>query len=144
MTIQEQAATLVEEFTFLDDWMDKYTHIIEMARDLAPLSEAEKTEQNIVRGCQSQVWLVAGVENDQVVFRADSDGVITKGLIAMLVGVLSGHPPQEIIDADLSFLDQIGVREHLSPNRSNGLSAMMKQMKYYAVALQAQQKMSSN
>ena len=144
MTIQEQAATLVEEFTFLDDWMDKYTHIIEMARDLAPLSEAEKTEQNIVRGCQSQVWLVAGVENDQVVFRADSDAVITKGLIAMLVRVLSGHPPQEIIDADLSFLDQIGVREHLSPNRSNGLSAMMKQMKYYAVALQAQQKMSSN
>lgn len=141
MTIQEQAATLVEEFEFLDDWMDKYTHIIEMARDLAPLSEAEKTEENIVRGCQSKVWLVAGTEENQVVFRADSDAVITKGLIAMLVRVLSGHTPQAIIDADLSFLDKIGVREHLSPNRSNGLSAMMKQMKFYAIALQAQQKM---
>lgn len=141
MTIQEIAETLVEEFEFLDDWMDKYTHIIEMARELEPLPESEKTEDNIVRGCQSQVWLVAGNEDGKVVFKADSDAVITKGLIAMLVRVLSNHSPSEIINADLTFLDTIGVREHLSPNRSNGLSAMMKQMKYYAMALKAQQEM---
>ena len=140
MTIQETANEIVEEFEFLEDWMDKYTHIIEMARELAPLPEEYRKEDHLVRGCQSQVWLGAEMEGEKVHFHADSDALITKGLIAMLVRIFNDQPPQDIIDADLSFLDQIGVREHLSPNRSNGLNAMLKQMKYYAVAWQAKNK----
>ena len=139
MSIAELSEELVEEFDFLEDWMDKYTHLIEMAKELDPLPEEYKDEDHIVRGCQSKVWLHAQQEKDKVKFLADSDAIITKGLIAMLVRVLSNHSAKEIMEADLSFLDKIGVREHLSPNRSNGLNAMLKQMKYYAIAMHAKE-----
>ena len=139
MSIAEIASEVVEEFDYLEDWMDKYTHLIEMARELEPLPEQYKDEDHIVRGCQSKVWLHAEQEAGKVKFLADSDAVITKGLIAMLVRVLSDHSAKEIMEADLSFLDKIGVREHLSPNRSNGLNAMLKQMKYYAIAMHAKE-----
>lgn len=139
MSIKELSDELVEEFEYLDDWMDKYTHLIELGRELETMPEEYKNEDHIVRGCQSQVWLHAKQSGSKVKFLADSDAVITKGLIAMLVRVLSNHSAKEIMEADLSFLDKIGVREHLSPNRSNGLNAMLKQMKYYAIAMHAQQ-----
>ena len=139
MSIAELSEELVEEFEFLEDWMDKYTHLIEMAKELDPLPEEYRDEDHIVRGCQSKVWLHAQQEEDKVKFLADSDAIITKGLIAMLVRVLSNHSAKEIMEADLSFLDKIGVREHLSPNRSNGLNAMLKQMKYYAIAMHAKE-----
>lgn len=130
---------LIEEFSLFDDWMDKYQHIIEMGQTLPGLEETEKTEDNIVHGCQSQVWLVADTSGDAVSYRADSDAIITKGLIAMLIRVLSGQQPDTILQSELEFVDQIGIREHLSPTRSNGLNAMIKQMKYYALAAKAQQ-----
>lgn len=139
MSIAELSEELVEEFDFLEDWMDKYTHLIEMGRELEPMPDEYKDEEHIVRGCQSKVWLHAEQEGSKVKFLADSDAIITKGLIAMLVKVLSNHSAKEIMDADLSFLDKIGVREHLSPNRSNGLNAMLKQMKYYAIAMHAKE-----
>lgn len=136
-TIKEIEAEIIEEFSFFDDWMDKYQHIIEMGQSLTSLAEDKKTDDNIVHGCQSRVWLSASPQPDQIEYRADSDAIITKGLIAMLIRVLSGQPPQEILNADLAFVDAIGIREHLSPTRSNGLTAMIKQMKYYALAAQA-------
>lgn len=136
-TIKEIEAEIIEEFSFFDDWMDKYQHIIEMGQSLSSLAEDKKTDDNIVHGCQSRVWLSASPQPDQIEYRADSDAIITKGLIAMLIRVLSGQPPQEILNADLAFVDAIGIREHLSPTRSNGLTAMIKQMKYYALAAQA-------
>ncbi|MEM6802387.1 MAG: SufE family protein [Bacteroidota bacterium] len=139
MSIAEIASEVVEEFDYLEDWMDKYTHLIEMARELDPMPKTYKDEDHIVRGCQSKVWLHAEQEAGKVKFLADSDAVITKGLIAMLVRILSNHSAKEIMEADLSFLDKIGVREHLSPNRSNGLNAMLKQMKYYAIAMHAKE-----
>ncbi|MDW3651528.1 MAG: SufE family protein [Bacteroidia bacterium] len=139
MSIAELSEELVEEFDFLEDWMDKYTHLIELGRELEPMPDEYKDEEHIVRGCQSKVWLHAEQEGSKVKFLADSDAIITKGLIAMLVKVLSNHSAKEIMDADLSFLDRIGVREHLSPNRSNGLNAMLKQMKYYAIAMHAKE-----
>ncbi len=138
--IQEIAAEIIDEFAFLDDWMDKYQHIIDLGKSLPPLDEAHKTDENIVRGCQSQVWLVPSLDGSQVVFHADSDAFITKGLIALLVRVFSGHTPEEVLNADLTFIDQIGIREHLSPTRSNGLNAMVKKMKMYALAYQAMNK----
>lgn len=138
--IQEIAAEIIDEFAFLDDWMDKYQHIIDLGKSLPPLDEAQKTDENIVRGCQSQVWLVPSLEKSHVVFHADSDAFITKGLIALLVRVFSGHTPEEVLNADLTFIDQIGIREHLSPTRSNGLNAMVKKMKMYALAYQAMNK----
>lgn len=139
-SIKEIEADLIEEFSFFDDWMDKYQHIIDMGQSLSSLPEDNKTEDNIVHGCQSRVWLSASPSAEKVLFQADSDAIITKGLIAMLVRVLSGQPPQEILAADLAFVDAIGIREHLSPTRSNGLTAMIKQMKYYALAAQAANK----
>ncbi len=136
-SIKEIEAEIIEEFSFFDDWMDKYQHIIEMGQTLSSLPDDKKTEDNIVHGCQSRVWLSASPQPDHVEYRADSDAIITKGLIAMLIRVLSGQPPQEILNADLAFVDAIGIREHLSPTRSNGLTAMIKQMKYYALAAQA-------
>lgn len=136
-SIKEIEAELIEEFSFFDDWMDKYQHIIEMGQSLDSLPASNKTEDNIVHGCQSRVWLSASPSSEQVIYRADSDAIITKGLIAMLIRVLSGQSPQEIVAADLAFVDAIGIREHLSPTRSNGLTAMIKQMKYYALAAQA-------
>lgn len=140
--IKEIEQEIIDEFALFDDWMDRYQYIIEMGQSLPPLSETDKTDENIVNGCVSQVWLTAQTADGQIEYNADSDAVITKGLIALLMRVLSGHDPQEIIDADLAFVDAVGIRQHLSPNRSNGLNAMIKKMKYIAVAHQAQAKNS--
>lgn len=128
---------IIEEFSGLDDWMDKYAYIIELGNAVEPLEEKYKTPDNIIEGCQSRVWLVADQDGDKVTFRADSDAIIVKGLISLLIRVLSGNTPQEILDADLYFMKEIGLQEHLSPTRSNGLLAMIKQMRVYALAYKA-------
>lgn len=132
--IAQIEAELLDEFSLFGDWMEKYEYIIDMGKTLPSLPESEKTEENLVRGCQSQVWLTAEMEKNLLIFKADSDAIITKGLIAMLVRVLSHQTPQDILDADLQFMEQIGIREHLSPTRANGLNAMVKKMKIYAAA----------
>ncbi|MEL6132601.1 MAG: SufE family protein [Bacteroidota bacterium] len=137
--IQEIEQELVEEFSLFDDWMDKYQYIIEMGQSLDGLGDTDKNPDNIVRGCVSQVWLTADYDGDHIQFHADSDAVITKGLIAMLIRVISDHKPKEIAEADLSFIDEVGIRQHLSPNRSNGLTAMVKKMKLYAMAYAAKE-----
>ena len=128
---------IIEEFSGLDEWMDKYAYIIELGNAVEPLEEKFKTPDNIIEGCQSRVWLVADQDGDKVTFRADSDAIIVKGLISLLIRVLSGNSPQEILDADLYFMKEIGLQEHLSPTRSNGLLAMIKQMRVYALAYKA-------
>ena len=128
---------IIEEFSGLDDWMDKYAYIIELGNAVEPLEEKFKTPDNIIEGCQSRVWFVADQDGDKVTFRADSDAIIVKGLISLLIRVLSGNSPQEILDADLYFMKEIGLQEHLSPTRSNGLLAMIKQMRVYALAYKA-------
>ncbi|GIV57238.1 MAG: Fe-S metabolism protein SufE [Rhodothermaceae bacterium] len=134
-TIAERAEAIVEEFSLFDDWMGKYEHLIELGRSLPLIEDEYKTDEYRIRGCQSQVWLRAERDNGHIVFKADSDALITRGLIALLVRVLNGQPPEAIARADLSFLDRIGMKEHLSPTRKNGLDAMIRQMKLYAVAL---------
>lgn len=135
MTINEQQDTIIDEFADIDDWMDRYAYIIDLGNALEPMPEEYKTQQNLIEGCQSRAWLNAELDDDgKIQFTADSDAIIVKGIISMLVNVLSGHTPQEIIDADLYFIDKIGLAEHLSPTRSNGLAAMVKQMKLYAIA----------
>lgn len=135
MTIKEKEAELIDQFADMDDWMDRYAYIIDLGNALEPLPENLKTPDRLIEGCQSRVWLDAEKDADgRVVFRADSDAIIVKGIISMLVQVLSGHTPQEILDADLSFINEIGLAEHLSPTRSNGLVAMLKQMRAYALA----------
>ena len=131
-TINEVQDEIIEEFSGFDDWMDKYQLLIDMGSGQEPLPEEYKTEQNLIDGCQSRVWLQADYREGRVVFRAESDALIVKGIVDLLVRVLSGHTPQEILDADLYFIDRIGLKEHLSPTRSNGLVAMLKQMKMYA------------
>ena len=133
-TINELQDEVVEEFRDFDDWMDKYQMLIDLGNDLKPLDEKYKTEQNLIDGCQSRVWLQCDLVDGKLVFTADSDALIVKGIIALLIQVLSGHTPKEILDADLYFIDKIGLRDHLSPTRSNGLLAMVKQIKAYAVA----------
>jgi len=141
MTINEIQDEIIEEFAGLDDWMDRYQLLIDLGNEQEPLAEQYKTEQNLIDGCQSRVWLQADLEEagseEVIVFRADSDALIVKGIVALLIRVLSGHTPQAILDADLYFISQIGLREHLSPTRSNGLLAMVKQMRAYAVAFAA-------
>jgi cysteine desulfuration protein SufE len=134
MTLAQAQQDLVEEFAMFTDWQDKYEHLIEMGKELPMIAPELKTEANIVRGCQARVWLNAELKDGLVHFTADSDAMITKGLIALLVRVLNDRAPQEILDASTSFIDTIGLREHLSPNRANGLSAMIDQMKRYALA----------
>lgn len=134
MTINEQQDAIIEEFSDMDDWMDRYQLLIDMGNDLDALDEQYKTNQNLIDGCQSRVWIQCNYSDDQLYFQADSDALIVKGIIALLVQVLSGHTPQEILDTDLYFIDRIGLREHLSPTRSNGLLAMIKQIKAYALA----------
>lgn len=136
-TINEVQDEIIEEFSGFDDWMDKYQLLIDMGSGQEPLPEEYKTEQNLIDGCQSRVWLQADYREGRVVFRAESDALIVKGIVDLLVRVLSGHTPQEILDADLYFIDRIGLKEHLSPTRSNGLVAMLKQMKMYALAFKA-------
>ena len=138
-TIAEREAEIVEEFALFDEWLDKYEHIIEQGKALEGVDPEFRTDTYKVKGCQSQVWLQPGIENGEVVFKADSDAAITKGLVSLMVRVLSGAPAQEIVEAPLSFLEQIGLREHLSPTRSNGLVSMVKQMKLYAAAYASQE-----
>ena len=134
MNINEIQDEIIAEFNDFDDWMDRYQMLIDMGSEQPPLEEKYKTEQNLIDGCQSRVWLQADMVDGKLLFRAESDALIVKGIVALLVRVLSGHTPQEILDADLYFIDRIGLREHLSPTRSNGLGAMLKQMKMYALA----------
>ena len=134
MTINELQDEIIEEFSGLDDWMDKYQLLIDLGNEQAPLDEKYKTESNLIDGCQSRVWLQCDYTDGLLHFTAESDALIVKGIIALLIRVLTDHTPQEIIDADLYFIDRIGLKEHLSPTRSNGLLAMMKQMKMYALA----------
>ena len=134
MTINEKQDEVIAEFSDFDDWMDRYQLLIDLGSEQPPLEEKYKTEQNLIDGCQSRVWLQADLVDGKLQFRAESDALIVKGIVALLVRVLSDHTPQEILDADLYFIDAIGLREHLSPTRSNGLGAMLKQMKMYALA----------
>ena len=131
---------LVEEFALFDDWMEKYEHLISLGKSLPLIDPGLKTDDRIIKGCQSKVWLDARLDGEEVVFTADSDAIITKGIIAVLIRAFSNHRPEEIVKADTDFIDQIGLKEHLSPTRANGLLAMIKQMKLYAVAFQAQLK----
>ncbi|MBR1395814.1 MAG: SufE family protein [Prevotella sp.] len=133
-TINEIQDEIIDEFAGLDDWMDKYQLLIDMGNEQQPLPEQYKTEQNLIDGCQSRVWLQADYKDGIINFKAESDALIVKGIVALLIRVLSGHSPQEILDADLYFIDEIGLKEHLSPTRSNGLLAMVKQMRAYALA----------
>ncbi|MBP5629969.1 MAG: SufE family protein [Bacteroidaceae bacterium] len=134
MSINEIQDEIIAEFSDFDDWMDRYQLLIDMGSEQEPLDEQYKTEQNLIDGCQSRVWLQADLIDGMAHFRAESDALIVKGIVALLVRVLSDHTPQEILDADLYFIERIGLREHLSPTRSNGLGAMLKQMKMYALA----------
>ena len=138
-TINEIQEEIIEEFCGLDDWMDRYQLLIDLGEELEPLPESDKTNQNLIDGCQSRVWLQCDDVDGKLVFTADSDALIVKGIIALLVRVLSGQTPKDILDADLYFIDRIGLREHLSPTRSNGLLAMIKQIKAYALAYSVKQ-----
>ncbi len=138
-TINELQDEVVEEFSDFDDWMDKYQMLIDLGNDLETLDDKYKTEQNLIDGCQSRVWVQCDYTDGKLVFTADSDALIVKGIIALLIQVLSGHTPKEILDADLYFIDKIGLRDHLSPTRSNGLLAMVKQIKAYALAYEAKE-----
>ena len=134
MTIQETENEIIDEFSDIDDWMDRYAMIIDMGNSLPPIDEKYRTPEHLIEGCQSRVWLNADLEDGKVVYTADSDAIIVKGIISMLIKVLSEHTPDEILNADLSFIDKIGLSEHLSPTRSNGLLAMVQQMRMYALA----------
>lgn len=136
MTIQEKQQELLKTFDFLSDWEEKYEFIIDLGKELKPMPEEKKTEDFLIKGCQSQVWLNADFQDGKIIFYADSDGILPKGIISLLVGVFSGHTPQEIIDADYDFIAKIGLQEFLSPSRANGLSSMMKQIKFYAISFQ--------
>ena len=136
MTINERQDEIIDEFTGLDDWMDRYQLLIDIGNDQDPLPEQYKTDQNLIDGCQSRVWLQADYRDGRIYFAAESDALIVKGIVSLLIRVLSNATPQEIIDADLYFIDQIGLKDHLSPTRSNSLVAMVKQMRLYALAYQ--------
>ena len=139
MTINEIQDEIIEEFSGFDDWMDKYQLLIDLGGEQPPLDEKYKTEQNLIDGCQSRVWLQADYVDGKIHFTAESDALIVKGIVALLIRVLSNHTPQEILDADLYFIEEIGLKEHLSPTRSNGLLAMVKQMRLYALAFSKKQ-----
>lgn len=135
MTINEAQDEVIEEFTEMEDWMDRYQLLIDMGEEQEPLPDSEKTEDNLIDGCQSRVWIVCQHNSDgTLAFRAESDALIVKGIVALVIRVLSGHTPQEILDARLYFIDRIGLTEHLSPTRSNGLLAMIRQIRHYAMA----------
>lgn len=136
-TINQLQDEVIEEFSELDDWMDRYQLLIDLGNEQAPLDEQYKTEQNLIEGCQSRVWLQADYTDGLVYFQAESDALIVKGIISLLIQVVSGHTPDEILDNDLYFIERIGLKEHLSPTRSNGLLSMVKQMRMYALAFKA-------
>ena len=139
MTINEAQDEIIGEFSVFDEWLDKYEYLIELSGSLPAIGEEHKNEQFLIRGCQSRVWVDAELRDGKIYFTADSDAIITKGIIALLIRVLSGRTPQEIVDSDLYFIDRIGLRENLSPTRANGLLALIKQMKLYALAYQNKQ-----
>ena len=139
MSINEIQDEVIAEFSDFDDWMDRYQLLIDLGNEQEPLDEAYKTEENLIEGCQSRVWLQCDEADGKLLFRADSDALIVKGIIALLIKVVSGHTPDEILEADLYFIDRIGLREHLSPTRSNGLLSMVKQMRMYALAYKAKE-----
>ncbi len=137
MTINEIQDEIIEEFSGFDDWMDRYSLLIDLGNELPEMPADIKTDRNLIDGCQSKVWIDARVEDGKIMLQGDSDAILVKGIVALLLKVLSGHTPQEILDADLYFIGQTGLQEHLSPTRSNGLLAMVKQIKMYALAFQA-------
>ncbi len=137
-SIQEIQNEIVEEFAMFDDWMERYEYMIELGKTLPLIDDKYKTDEYIIKGCQSKVWVHADMEEGKVEFTADSDAIITKGIIAILIRTFSGQPPMEILDADTAFIDKIGLKEHLSPTRANGLVSMIKQIKLYAIAYQTQ------
>jgi cysteine desulfuration protein SufE len=134
MTINEIQDQIVEEFTVFDDWMDKYAYLIELGNGVKAVDDSVKTEQNLIKGCQSKVWIDSEYRDGRIYFMADSDAIIVKGIVALLLRTLSGQTPKDIMEAELYFIDRIGLKEHLSPTRSNGLLAMVKQMKLYGLA----------
>lgn len=138
-SIQEKKDEIIDEFCMFEDWMQKYEYMIELGKSLPLIDEKHKVEENIIKGCQSKVWVYAEMNDDKVDFTADSDAIITKGIIAILIRVFSGQKPEDIINADTNFIDEIGLKEHLSPTRANGLVSMIKQMKMYAIAYNSQQ-----
>ena len=138
MNIQEIQQEIIDEFAMFEDWMQRYEHMIDLGKSLPLIAEEFKTEDNIIKGCQSKVWVHAELKNDQLEFTADSDAIITKGIIAILIRVFSNKHPKDILDAETDFIDQIGLKEHLSPTRANGLVSMIKQIKMYAIAFQTQ------
>lgn len=139
MTINELQDNVIEEFSAFDDWMDKYALLIDLGNSLPPLEEKYKTESNLIEGCQSRVWLQTDYEDGKILFKGESDAVIVKGIVSLLINIISGHTPQEILDTDLYFIEKIGLKEHLSPTRSNGLVAMVKQMRMYALAFRTKE-----
>jgi cysteine desulfuration protein SufE len=138
MSIATKQAEIVSEFSMFDDWMQRYEYMIELGKSLPLIDETYKTDDNIIKGCQSKVWVHAELDNDKIVFTADSDAIITKGIIAILIRAFSNQPPKEILAAETTFIDEIGLKEHLSPTRANGLVSMIKQLKMYALAYQTQ------
>ncbi len=143
MTINQIQDSIVEEFSVFDNWMDRYQQLIEYGKDLPPIDDRKRTEQYLIQGCQSKVWLDAELREGKVFFTADSDAIITKGIVALLIKVMSGRTPDEILNADLYFIDKIGLKENLSPTRSNGLVAMVKQMRMYALAFKSKSESNS-
>jgi cysteine desulfuration protein SufE len=139
MTIEEQQQEIIEEFSAFDDWMDKYSLLIELGNELDSFDESHRIDQNLIDGCQSKVWLHGELKDGKIIFQGDSDAIIVKGIVALLLKVFSGHTPDEILEADLFFIEKIGLKEHLSPTRSNGLVAMIKQIKAYSLAFKAKQ-----
>lgn len=137
MDINKIQDEIIKEFSVFDDWMDKYSILIDLGNSLEPLEDKFKTPQNIIEGCQSRVWLNAEMKDGLVIYKGESDAVLVKGIVSLLINVLSGHTPEEIVDTDLYFIEKIGLREHLSPTRSNGLLAMIKQMKMYALVFKS-------
>ena len=138
MSIKEIQEEIVDEFSMFEDWMQRYEYMIELGKSLPMIEEQYKTDDNIIKGCQSKVWVHAELQNDKLVFTADSDAIITKGIIAILIRVFSNQKPKDIMEADTQFIDEIGLKEHLSPTRANGLVSMIKQLKMYAIAYQTQ------
>ena len=138
MTVEQVQTEIIEEFSLFDDWMQRYEYMIELGKSLPLIDTQYKTDQNIIKGCQSKVWVHADMVDEKVIFTADSDAIITKGIIAILIRAFSNHSPKEILEANTNFIDQIGLKEHLSPTRANGLVSMIKQLKLYALAYQTQ------
>ena len=138
MTIKDIQNEIIDEFSMFDDWMQRYEYMIELGKSLPLIDESSKTDENLIKGCQSKVWVDAKLEGDKIIFKADSDAIITKGIIAILIRVFSNQTPKAILEADTDFIDEIGLKEHLSPTRANGLVSMIKQLKLYAIAYQTQ------